>query len=536
MDNGVAKSSNGQSRTNSVPNEDAQRPMPFVMIQEPLRPASKEHRKTVRHHVMRAVHSRRRAQNKTTVRKHTLIQKDTSASSAPKPESTPSEASASGSCASPTPSLDPDSIDEGTEELTKPSSAVAYPTDPNKQILIANHNVSSTRQFKSKGGTLEDSQFFSIAGFIRPFDQWTFDISSPYAIFQLDGAPILCMRSEGWPFSESTGKLTPKVSVWMPTRIIPIPNFRSPRDCLHNSAQVLPYIHNSQEYFAFKVETIKWINGRLRHDVLGTSDTTIGSILLLISFEIARGNIAESIHHVNGLERIVNLRGGITSFGNNKHFLIKVLLLDLVVSLMSNTVPRFSNTNSPASIPANILGIRLNRTSDSPLCSTGRLENVLRGSAFCLKSVQCLQHMHDLATGQQSGSPKYVLPPLSATSNKPITLLHRIIHLTATIFAGATHTPPTPFSSSLNLPIAQELCQALESPTNDATWDAFPGIFVWILLTGAAASPDTSPEHSYFVSLLLRVGLGAGYGWFDKLSTAIEVFTGIKKRAEGLLT
>lgn len=115
--------------------------------------------------------------------------------------------------------------------------------------------------------------------------------ASPYAIFQLDGAPILCMRSEGWPFPESTGKLTPKVSVWMPTRIIPIPNFRSPRDCLHNSAQVLPYIHNSQEYFAFKVETIKWINGRLRHDVLGTSDTTIGSILLLISFEVSEDNL-----------------------------------------------------------------------------------------------------------------------------------------------------------------------------------------------------------------------------------------------------
>ncbi|PVH89958.1 hypothetical protein DL98DRAFT_8486 [Cadophora sp. DSE1049] len=205
---------------------------------------------------------------------------------------------------------------------------------------------------------------------------------------------------------------------------------------------------------------------------------------------------------------------------------------------MGNTTPRFSQAAAPASIPSNILGIRLNRISDSPLCSTRRLENALRGSAFCLKSIQSLQHMQDLTAGHQtrSTSPKYTLPPLSATNNKPITLLHRIIHLTATIFAGAKHTPPTPFSSSLNLPIAQELCQALESPANDATWDAFPGIFVWILLTGAAASPDTSPEHSYFVSLLMKVGLGAGYGWFDELSRAMEVFTGIKRRAEGLLT
>lgn len=53
-------------------------------------------------------------------------------------------------------------------------------------------------------------------------------------------------------------------------------------------------------------------------------------------------------------------------------------------------------------------------------------------------------------------------------------------------------------------------------------------------MTGAAASPDTSSEHSYFVSLLMKVGLGAGYGWFDDLSRAMEVFKGIKRRAEGL--
>ncbi len=120
-------------------------------------------------------------------------------------------------------------------------------------------------------------------------------IATPYALFQLDGAPTLCMRPENWPFTEPLGRLTPKVSVWMPSRIIPIPNFRSPRDCLHNSALVLPHIHNSEEYFAFKVETIKWINSRLSHKILGTSDTTIGSILLLISFEVSDNTQSRSL-------------------------------------------------------------------------------------------------------------------------------------------------------------------------------------------------------------------------------------------------
>ncbi|KAH6723911.1 hypothetical protein BKA61DRAFT_587331 [Leptodontidium sp. MPI-SDFR-AT-0119] len=537
MNHGQADGTGGHPDATSDSTGDFGRPLPFVIIEEPLRPASKEHRKTVRHHVMRAVHSRRRAQNKSTVREHTLIQKNNSTASVSEADLAVPEASANDMLTSRRSSLVPHTAEAGAKVLTRSSNAVAYPANQNKQLIIANRDDSPyprRQNSKAQGGTMEDSQFFSIAGFVRPFDQWTFDTSTPYALFQLDGAPILCMRSEGWPFPQPAGRLTPKVSVWMPSRIIPIPNFRSPRDSLHKSAQVLPYIHNSQEYFAFKVETIKWINGRLLHDILGTSDTTIGSILLLISFEIARGNIAESIHHVNGLERIVNLRGGIGSFGNNKHFLIKVLLLDLIVSIMSNTSPRFIQTTALTSLPSNILGIKLNRISDSPLCSPRRLEYILRGSPFCKKSIQSLQHMQDLASGQQSRALNSTLPPLTATNNKPITLLHRIIHLTATIFASATHTHPEPFSSPLNLPIAQELCQALESPTNDATWDAFPGIFVWILLTGAAASPDTSPEHSYFVSLLMKVGLGAGYGWFEELSKAMRVFTGIKRRAEGL--
>jgi hypothetical protein len=41
-------------------------------------------------------------------------------------------------------------------------------------------------------------------------------VATPYALTQLDGAPILCISSQHWPFAEQVGDLKPKCSVWMP--------------------------------------------------------------------------------------------------------------------------------------------------------------------------------------------------------------------------------------------------------------------------------------------------------------------------------
>lgn len=63
-------------------------------------------------------------------------------------------------------------------------------------------------------------------------------------------------------------------------------DLRAPRACMHQSARILPYIENSPEYFEFKVNTIKWINDRLMSKEHSLSDTTMGSIMLLTSFEV----------------------------------------------------------------------------------------------------------------------------------------------------------------------------------------------------------------------------------------------------------
>ncbi|KAH7342223.1 hypothetical protein BKA65DRAFT_287820 [Rhexocercosporidium sp. MPI-PUGE-AT-0058] len=153
-------------------------------------------------------------------------------------------------------------------------------------------------------------------------ERWNFETTTPYAITLGKDGPIFQMRAKNWPFQRISGK-GPGVSVWMPCSVIPLPKF-GPRPCLLRSSKVVPWICNSAEYFAFKEETIRWLNKRLDDDP--THEKTIGGIVCLMSWEIARGNAEETALHMDGLERIVAMKGGLRNLCPIKQFCWKIHL------------------------------------------------------------------------------------------------------------------------------------------------------------------------------------------------------------------
>lgn len=81
----------------------------------------------------------------------------------------------------------------------------------------------------------------------------------------------------------------------MPDSEIPAPDVRSPRGCMVKNARVLLFVHNT-EYFAFKVDTIRWVNDRLGDPNLATRDATMGSILVLSCFEVSFSNCERNFY------------------------------------------------------------------------------------------------------------------------------------------------------------------------------------------------------------------------------------------------
>ncbi|KAF4618146.1 hypothetical protein G7Y89_g14959 [Cudoniella acicularis] len=313
----------------------------FVMVNKPQYPANHSYRKAVRSHVMRSVHSARREKNNLLARRFKLLSKDCEKiTNTGVPGSLDSNTSYSG----------------GDSRFRSDAAQLPLENERRAESFIRSHNITKMPQnagevnrhpFEIPGINFLDvnntqmirllprtptSKPNSNPYFEDPypstsyFDRWRFNTTTPYALLQIQGAPPLCMNARNWPFPQPLGGTGPHISVWMPGRPIPVPNFRAPRPCLHKSVQVLPFIGNCPEYFAFKGETIKWINSRLSNLEEGTSDVTIGSILLLLSFETGRGNTQESVFHIDGLQRIVTLRGGIESFTHDRPLLLKILL------------------------------------------------------------------------------------------------------------------------------------------------------------------------------------------------------------------
>ena len=159
-----------------------------------------------------------------------------------------------------------------------------------------------------------------------------------------------------WPFPQSLGTGSPQVHYLMPGIDVPDPNLRIPRACTHKSMKVIPYIGQSPEYLDFRSQAIKWIKSRLEVSPDNTSDEMIGIIMFLIysqvsvtnqilsstratqnpkhleqtgaitntSFKVERGSTQECDFHLNALERIVKLRGGIEKFTQDHHLQAKL--------------------------------------------------------------------------------------------------------------------------------------------------------------------------------------------------------------------
>ncbi|KAF4626106.1 hypothetical protein G7Y89_g12055 [Cudoniella acicularis] len=489
----------------------------FVINNKPHLPSSRKHKKIVRTHVMRNYHTHQK-KSKVPVQRgilrkiapHAQVQLDSSAS----PPNTNDGSKESTQASSSTPPwgspfeelLDASSIGSESEMCLTPNSS---------HLSRDNSLGASPPSFPepvsvSTGDRGElDSPSLPVTPHLEEFDRWAYDTTTPYVLFQDEGAPMLCLSARTWPFPKPIGAEKPKFSIFMPSRIIPIPNFKLPRGW-----------------------TIKWINHRLNAVSTGVNDSTIGSILLLVNFELMRGNVMETLYHMDGVQMIVNLRGGLSSV-NDRNVLTRILIIDLLVAVLSTSQPRFSQ---PSLMPPNFLGTTFYKIADSPLTTRRTMKVALLKSPFCEKAIQSLQYVQTLTmlviSGIDSGLPTLpIQEPERITGQKSLTLLEIIQH-TSDIYARALQTPPIPFSSRVNWDSIRAICRAVESPANDSVWDQFPGIFTWILMVGCAAAEEGSTEYNYFMCLLIKVALGAGYGWLKALREAVSTFVVVRARAE----
>ncbi|KAG0649271.1 hypothetical protein D0Z07_4302 [Hyphodiscus hymeniophilus] len=353
----------------------------------------------------------------------------------------------------------------------------------------------------------------------------------PYSLLLVNGALTPYVQAQNSPSSEPIRE-NHAISIWMPSASIPLPNAESPRPCLLKSARTIVFVLNTLGYFDFKDQTIKWVNEQLQQPGQGTSDVTMGVIIYLMTWEIARGNLTEVTHHMRGLQRMIDLRGGIPSA---RHFDWKLQFIDLLVAVMTSSEPRLhfqSRSPEPASPDDPSIGSQ--QVPDSPLWGTTPLSLVLANSPFCGECIKVLQVMRDLVTIRQSGRHDSLpLPSFGLLRHSSLPSLLKIILLTAIIFHRAFSEPPVSFAAPVNHDVIEQICRELEDEANDETWVRYPGILLWIVLTAGAAA-SFREERAFFTMFLMKVGTSAVWWGPDKARLALLRFLWIKRRSEGL--
>lgn len=119
---------------------------------------------------------------------------------------------------------------------------------------------------------------------------------------------------------------------------------------------------------------------------------------------------------------------------------------------------------------------------------------------------------------------------LSPAVDQPLALF-KIIQSTAIIYRAAFLVPPTPLSSPLNHQFVTSIVHILSSPDDDETWVRFPGILLWIILTGTVAAYN-HPERAFFIHFYGKIISVARWQWWDEIIGAFETFLPMRRIAD----
>ncbi|KAL2070050.1 hypothetical protein VTL71DRAFT_14730 [Oculimacula yallundae] len=381
----------------------------------------------------------------------------------------------------------------------------------------------------------------------------------PYAWFEKDG-PVLYVNRAKWPFpapfkvtgSDRTDQgwksLTPRQSAWMP--YTKSPDFTVVKGAVLDPS-VLSWIGQSPECFQFRVETIKWIQEQVKDPKKAFNFSTIGAIMTFTMWTAGYGDSTEMSTHMDAVQRIIDARGGFASFHHEGPIVAKLTLFDSMIAVLTGKAPRFPQVDYYLSLPSPPNA--QSTINDSPLSGDGDFEILITypkdidSIVSLLKEMWLLTLDHRLLTLTEelhtsrpqipfSVDPQHnysthllTLPLLSSCHNATHNHVLETLQHTSTIYRHVLTPPLHDFPSPSNTQAFHSLCTAFAKCSHDDFWIRYPGIQLWVLLVGTAASRGKR-EAPFWLFYLSRTGsFSNALNWLEG-NRAVRLFLDMQKR------
>ena len=255
------------------------------------------------------------------------------------------------------------------------------------------------------------------------------------------------------------------------------------------------------------------------------ADTTIGAVLKLATAALFYGDFKTARQHMQGLGRMVQLRGGLQALNHFPALLMEVLRCDLSITLLMNLDPIFFNQADKLTLK---LPSRVLETPDTTITSAkttqflSSLNEDLAKIWFATKKF-CLMVNMDAETGT---------PLQPATIHETMTsVMYRLIHMKfspgtpdETVRLGLLVFTHHIFLQGQNIRIhCEEFSQNYRNHIMGGMAVSVPhSVMVWLLIVGAVSLFDPSREPWLGNSLLewtWKLGLNS---WEDLQAVLME--------------
>ncbi|KIW72154.1 hypothetical protein PV04_00373 [Phialophora macrospora] len=272
----------------------------------------------------------------------------------------------------------------------------------------------------------------------------------------------------------------------------------------------------------------------------------VGAVMLVLSFEMIRGSDSVRVH-ADGLARLVGLYNDLSE-PSERIDIEAMIACDLILSATSpEHTPRFTQMESPVfTKPLGDSPAQFYRSS--PLMQVDRFESltqiygqVPQGFVETLReSFQATQrHIPGVVpavssvTNQSDSVSEVNMEPMRIRNPSPAQgsafpiVVHQASRLAATIHLRAMEQG-IPFEDPRNRDDAKHLGALLnQSPL--AAWRGIPYIYLWVLLTGAAAA-QAHPERQYLMAELIRFGFSIALEHIEDFKQILRNFIWLRRR------
>ncbi|KFY95473.1 hypothetical protein V498_03329 [Pseudogymnoascus sp. VKM F-4517 (FW-2822)] len=288
--------------------------------------------------------------------------------------------------------------------------------------------------------------------------------------------------------------LFPRQSIWMPKAALPEP---SKIESTILGLELVDWISNTPSCFQFRLETIKWIQDRLSDPELATKDDTLGAIITLTMWESYRAQLKPSdvVTHMNGLERVVDLRGGLDLMPPVQAE--KIALFDHIIAAITLQQPRF-----PLRCQAGPASPSMARLYNSPIFGSLPFSSFIKNTGADTQICMLLGALRDFTNATISDIQFYE-PHINVKVSCTTDSIYKALYAAGQIYASALSSPSF-FTSPLSLPWLQILSVNMDRTICAPFWRENPGVRLWALLVGATAAV-ASAERGFFMMYLARL-------------------------------